>query len=92
MVGVAVQLVPAPVLRGAPPDAAQTRPRELGLMVAALGEDLLAIRVHHIRHRHPADLGPPCRQQCPLGPGHLAREDGELNAQRAGLKPKGSKQ
>ena len=34
MVGVAVQLVPAPLLRGAPPDVAQNRPRELELVVA----------------------------------------------------------
>ena len=84
MVGLAVQLVPAPLLPVAPANVAQDRPRELELMVAAPGEDLLAVLVHHVRHRHPQALGPPCRQQRLLGPGHVAREDGELHAQRVG--------
>ena len=46
VVGVAVQLVPAPLLRGTPPDLAQDRPCELELIVAAPGEeDLLAVPV-----------------------------------------------
>ena len=38
VVGVAVQLVFAPLLRGTPPDVARDRPCELELMVAAPGE------------------------------------------------------
>ena len=37
VVGIVVQLVPAPLLRGAPPNVAQDRSRKLELMVAALG-------------------------------------------------------
>ena len=58
VVGVAVRIVPAPLLRGAPPNVAQDRSRELELMVAALGEDLLAVPVHHLGHIHPQDLQP----------------------------------
>ena len=84
MIGVAVQLVPAPLLRGAPADVAQDRSRQLELVVAPLGEDLVAVPAQYVRHQHPQDPRPPRRQQRPLGPGHLAREDGELHTQRAG--------
>ena len=84
MIGVVVQLVPALLLRGTPADVARDRPRELELVVAALGEDLLAVLVHHVGQRHPQALGPPCCEQRALVPGPLAREDGELHAQRAG--------
>ena len=59
VVGVTVQLMPAPLLGGPQADVPQVGPRELQLVVTSLGDDILVVPIHHVRNGHPQDPGPP---------------------------------
>ena len=81
MVGVAVHLVLTPLLGCPQAHLFQERPRYLQPLIAAIGDDALAVPFNHFCNGQPRQPGPPRSELSSLAAGHFPREDRELHSQ-----------